>query len=69
MKFTMIVDKTKEEEVVATVHNPSALTEKLEALGVSDHDMAEIFSGSDRYAQEMLRYRLEQRDARKENEG
>ena len=41
----------------------------LEALGVSDHDVAEIFSGSDRYAREMLRYRLEQRDARKENEG
>lgn len=32
MKFTMIIDKTKDEEVVATVHQPSALTEKLEAL-------------------------------------
>lgn len=32
MKFTMIIDKTKDEEVVATVHAPSALTEKLEAL-------------------------------------
>lgn len=32
MKFTMIIDKTKDEEVVATVHAPSPLTEKLEAL-------------------------------------
>lgn len=32
MKFTMIIDKTKDEELVATVHAPSALTEKLEAL-------------------------------------
>ena len=32
MKFRLIIDKTKEEEVVATVHSPSALTEQLEAL-------------------------------------
>lgn len=32
MKFTMIIDKAKDEEVVARVHAPSALTEKLEAL-------------------------------------
>ena len=32
MKFKLIVDETKEEEVVATVHSPSALTEQLEAL-------------------------------------
>lgn len=43
MKFTMIIDKTKDEEIVATVHNPSALTEKLEAL-VMEH------TGTDRLA-------------------
>lgn len=32
MKFTMIIDKNKDEEIIATVHAPSALTEKLEAL-------------------------------------
>lgn len=32
MKFKMIIDKTKDEEVVATVHTPSALTQELEAL-------------------------------------
>ena len=43
MKFTMIIDKTKDEEIVATVHNPSVLTEKLEAL-VMEH------TGTDRLA-------------------
>ena len=32
MKFKMIIDKTKEEEVIATVHTPSTLTQELEAL-------------------------------------
>ena len=32
MKFRLIVDKTKDEEVVATVHAPSALTKEIEAL-------------------------------------
>lgn len=32
MKFKMIIDKTKEEEIVATVHAPSELTRKLEQL-------------------------------------
>ena len=32
MRFRMIIDKTAEEEVVATVHEPSGLTEKIEAL-------------------------------------
>lgn len=32
MKFKLIVDKTKEEEVTATVHARSALTDKLEVL-------------------------------------
>ena len=32
MKFTLIVDKNKEEEVVATVHEPGPLTEAIERL-------------------------------------
>ena len=32
MKFKMIIDKTKEEEIVATVHEPSELTRKIEQL-------------------------------------
>ena len=32
MKFTLNVDKTCEEEITATVHAPSELTERIEAL-------------------------------------
>ena len=32
MKFKLIIDKEKEEAVVATVHSRSALTDKIEAL-------------------------------------
>ena len=32
MKFELIIDKTKEEEIVATVHGPTALTEAIEKL-------------------------------------
>lgn len=32
MKFKLIIDKEKEEQVVATVHNRSALTDEIEAL-------------------------------------
>lgn len=32
MKFKLIIDKTKDEEVVATVHGRSALTDEIEAL-------------------------------------
>lgn len=32
MKFKLIVDPTREEEIVATVHNPSALTDQIEQL-------------------------------------
>ena len=32
MTFRLIVDKTRDEEVVATVHAPSALTKEIEAL-------------------------------------
>jgi DNA-binding LytR/AlgR family response regulator len=32
MKFKLIIDKTKDEEIVATVHESSFLTEQIEAL-------------------------------------
>lgn len=32
MKFTLIIDKEKDEEVVATVHDRTALTDEIEAL-------------------------------------
>ena len=32
MKYRMIIDKNAEEEIVATVHSPSALTEEIENL-------------------------------------
>ena len=32
MKFTLIIDKEKDEEVVATVHKRTALTDEIEAL-------------------------------------
>lgn len=32
MKFTLIIDKEKGEEIIATVHNRSALTDEIEAL-------------------------------------
>lgn len=37
MKFKLIVDPTKEEEIVATVHAPSALTEQLQQLVLQQH--------------------------------
>lgn len=32
MKFTLIIDKEKDEEIVATVHQRTALTDEIEAL-------------------------------------
>ena len=32
MKFTLIIDKDQEEEVIIRAHSPSALTEQIEAL-------------------------------------
>ena len=32
MKFSLIIDKNQEEEVIVRAHNPSALTEQIEAL-------------------------------------
>ena len=43
MKFKMIIDKSKEEQIVATVHAPSELTEKIRQL-VMEH------TGTDRIA-------------------
>lgn len=43
MKFKLVIDKTKDEEVVATVRERSALTEQIEALVMA-------YSGSDRIA-------------------
>ena len=36
MTFKLILDTTKDEEVIATVHGPSALTDRIEALIRSD---------------------------------
>ena len=41
MKFRLIIDKTKDEEVIVTAHERSTLTDQLEALVLE-------FSGSDR---------------------
>lgn len=43
MKFRLIIDKTKDEEVIATVHNRCALTDQIEALVMQS-------SGTDRIA-------------------
>ena len=32
MKFSLIIDKNQEEEVIVRAHNPSSLTEQIEAL-------------------------------------
>lgn len=41
MKFTLIIDKEKDEQIVATVHSRSALTDEIEALVLK-------YAGSDR---------------------
>ena len=41
MKFTLIIDKEKDEEVIATVHERTALTDEIEALILK-------YAGSDR---------------------
>lgn len=51
MKFKLIIDKTKDEEIVATVHSRTGLTDQIEAL-VMEH------AGSDRipaYAEDNLK--------------
>ena len=43
MKFKLIIDPTAEEQIVATVHEPSALTEKVQQL-------VREYTGADRIA-------------------
>ena len=43
MKFKMIIDQTKDEEIVATVHTPSALTDRIQQL-------VQEYTGTDRVA-------------------
>lgn len=43
MKFKLVIDPTKEEEIVATVHAPTALTEQIQQM-VMEH------TGTDRIA-------------------
>ena len=43
MKFKLIIDPTAEEHIVATVHEPSALTEKIQQL-------VQEYTGADRIA-------------------
>ena len=43
MKFKLIIDKSREEEIVATVHDRSSLTEQIEALVMG-------YCGTDRIA-------------------
>ena len=40
MKFSLIIDKSQEEEVIIRAHNPSALTEQIEAL-ILAHNQAD----------------------------
>lgn len=40
--------------------------QSLKELGVSDREAEDVFSGNDKYAQEMLRYRLDQRNGLRE---
>lgn len=40
MKYKLIIDKNAEEEIIAVVHSPSSLTEKIE-------DLVRNFSGTD----------------------
>ena len=46
MKFNLIIDETKEEEITATVHGRSSLTERIETLVMqySGNDRIPVFS-------------------------
>ncbi len=44
MKFRLIIDKTAEEEIVATVHGPSSLTQQIENL-IRQYDGADSILG------------------------
>ena len=47
MKYRLIIDKTAEEEIVATVHAPSALTAKIENLVLSYSGAEHIIGHTD----------------------
>lgn len=47
MKFKLIIDEEKEEEVVATVHARSALTDELEALVLSHNGADRILASTE----------------------
>ena len=44
MKFSLIIDKNQEEEVIVRAHSPSALTEQIEAL-ILAHDQTDRIAG------------------------
>jgi len=44
MKFKLIIDKEKDEEIVATVHSRSALTDQIETL-ISEHAGTDRITG------------------------
>ena len=49
MKFSLIIDKSQEEEVIIRAHNPSALTEQIEALILAHNqtDRITVFTEDD----------------------
>jgi len=47
MRFKLIIDKTKDEEIVATVHERSALTDQIEALILRQTDSDRIAAYAD----------------------
>lgn len=47
MKFKLIIDQTKDEQVVATVHARSALTDELEALVANHTDRLPAYTEDD----------------------
>lgn len=55
MKFKLIIDKEKDEEVVATVHQRTALTDELEAL-VLQHAGADRIPGYTEDDMKMLKF-------------
>ena len=55
MKFKLIVDKTKEEEIVATVHSPSDLTDRIETLVLTHNGLDSIY-GFDEEQWRQLRF-------------
>ena len=52
MKFRLIVDKSKEEEVVATVHSPCQLTEQIEQLVMAHNGTDRICA----YTEDSVKY-------------